>query len=208
MKKLFFGLAAILSMLSISSCSKYMQSGNGGFSDVSLNRNSDEYSIKRLKTIELDGDAVCGIPGLLGSKNNKNKNKTGMIFRFNGIEIGRTPRILPILTMIGFTGFYSNLVQQIGGKKVDNYGYNEKNKIPTGASLLIGLPFAGVSNNLLWNGIAASGLTNQMYYKLVDENPDVDVFINPKYKVDYKLHFFTQNAKVKADVTGATLKMK
>jgi len=208
MKKTTIYILLAFIAISTSSCSKYLQSGNGGFSDVSLNRNSDEYTIKRLKQIELDGNAICGIPGL-GAQNNKNKNKSGMMFRFNGIEIGRTPRIFPILTMIGFTYAYGNLAQRTFGTVKD---FNSKNfgeyKVRDGLQYLLGLPFAGVSNNLLWDGVAASGLTNQVYYQLVDENQDIDVFVNPKYKVDYHPGIFTQKAHVILNATGATLKMK
>jgi len=197
-----------------SSCSKYTQSGNGGFSDVSLNRNSDEYTIKRLKQIELDGNAICGIPGL-GAQNNKNKNKSGLMFRFNGIEIGRTPRILPIITMLGFTYGYGYLAQTAFGRKKEtiNTGFGSYTvtgdfKLRKGLQYIVGLPFAGVTNNLLWDGVAASGLTNQVYYQLVNENQDIDVFINPKYKVDYHPGIFTQKAHVILNATGATLKMK
>ena len=208
MKKSAFYLILALIVFSTSSCSKYLQSGNGGFSDVSLNRTSDEYSIKRLKQIDMDGNAICGIPGL-GAQNNKNKNKSGLMFRFNGIEIGRTPRLLPILTMLGFTYGYGALAQAAIGFQ-DNYNskhYGEY-KVRSGLQYLIGLPFAGASNNLLWSGVAASGLTNQVYYKLVDENSDIDVFVNPKYKVDYHSGIFTQKAHVILNATGATLKMK
>ncbi len=226
MKKITIYLAFAFIVISTSSCSKYLQSGNGGFSDVSLNRTSDEYSIKRLKQIELDGNAICGIPSLFGAQNNKNKNKSGMMFRFNGIEIGRTaPRILPILTMLGFTYGYTTLMQsviknnnvepgqQYGGKKnifFKNDDGRDKNygSLRTGWALALGLPFAGATNNLVWNGVAASGLTNQVYYKLVDENQDIDVFVNPKYKIDYRTGIFTQKARVILNATGATLKMK
>jgi hypothetical protein len=218
MKKSIFYFALIILSFSLTSCSRYLQSGNGGFSDVSLNRNSDEYTIKRLKEIELDGNAICGIPGL-GAQNNRNKNKSGLVFRFNGIEIGRTPRIAPILTMLGFTYAYGKLAQTTFGRKTEtiteNYGFGSYSykitgdyKLRGGIQYVLALPFAGISNNLLWNGIAASGLTNQVYYKLVNENEDVDVFVNPKYKIDYKLGLFTQKAHVKLNATGATLKMK
>jgi hypothetical protein len=224
MKKKLIYLALAFIVFSTSSCSKYLQSGNGGFSDVSLNRTSDEYSIKRLKQIDMDGNAICGIPGI-GAKNNKNKNKSGLMFRFNGIEIGRTPRIMPIITMLGFTAAYTVLAQSaIKNNNVKPYGYGSDAKknalfindyysekfgsLRTGWAVILGLPFAGATNNLLWNGVAASGLTNQVYYRLVDENPDVDVFVNPKYKVDYHPGIFTQKAHVILNATGATLKMK
>ena len=226
MKKSAFYVFLAFVVFSTSSCSKYLQSGNGGFSDVSLNRTSDEYSIKRLKQIDMDGNAICGIPGL-GAQNNKNKNKSGLMFRFNGIEIGRTPRIMPIITMLGFTAGYTILAQTIiknnnitpysplyvpGSKKNTffiNDGYTGKyGSLRKGWAFFIGLPFAGATNNLLWSGVAASGLTNQVYYKLVDENSDIDVFVNPKYKVDYHPGIFTQKAHVILNATGATLKMK
>jgi hypothetical protein len=227
MKKTTIYILLAFIAFSTSSCSKYLQSGNGGFSDVSLNRNSDEYTIKRLKQIELDGNAFCGIPGLLDAQNNKNKNKSGMMFRFNGIEIGRTPRILPIITMLGFTIGYTEIMKSVIKNKnvkaasIDNNGnitkknafFNNENiinygSLRTGWAAILGLPFAGATNNLLWNGVAASGLTNQVYYKLVDENQDIDVFVNPKYKVDYHPGIFTQKAHVILNATGATLKMK
>jgi hypothetical protein len=227
MKKITIYVILAFIVLGTSSCSRYLQSGNGGFSDVSLNRTSDEYSIKRLKEINMDGNAIFGIPGL-GAQNNKNKNKTGLMFRFNGIEIGRTPRLLPIITMLSCTYAYTNLMKVVftnnnvkpypfdyNGNRTkknaffnndyfsDNYG-----KLRTGWAMILGFPFAGATNNLIWNGVAASGLTNQVYYKLVDENPDVDVFVNPKYKVDYHPGIFTQKAHVILNATGATLKMK
>ena len=118
MKRTLYSIIAFIFLFTSTSCSRYLQSGNGGFSDVSLNRNSDEYSIKRLKQIEMDGNAICGIPGLFGAKNNKNKNKTGMMFRFNGIEIGRTPRIWPILSMVTMTYGVKSIIKIVGGEKL------------------------------------------------------------------------------------------
>ncbi len=181
---------------------------------MSLNRNSDEYTMKRLKQIEMDGNAIFGIPGI-GAQNNKNKNKTGLMFRFNGIEIGRTPRLMPIITMLGFTYGYGQLAQKVfgRGKETINTGFSNYTvegdyRLRKGLQYIVAIPFAGASNNLLWDGVAASGLTNQVYYKLVDENPDVDVFINPKYKVDYRPGIFTQKAHVILNASGATIKMK
>lgn len=198
---LFFILTALL----FTSCSQFIRSGNGGYSDVSLNRNSDEYTIKKLNPVELKGSSVFGIPGW--GTNNRNKNKSGLIFRFNGVELGKIPRALPLLTLLGATYGYGKLIQKVVGYKEDSR-FNDEYKLKFGYAALAGIPFAGMTNNFLWNGAALSGLTNQMYYKLVDENPDVDVFVNPKYKVDYKLGLFSQKATVNAQVMGATLKLK
>ena len=202
-------LFLLLLILVFSSCSRFIRSGNGGFSDVSLSRNSDEYTIKKLAPIQLEGSSVFGIPGW--GTNNRNKNKSGLIFRFNGVELGKIPRLLPLLTLLGATYAYGTLIQQTVGYKTErigNYSYQGDYKLKLGYAALMGIPLAGMTNNFIWNGAALSGLTNQMYYKLVEENPDVDVFINPKYKVDYKLGVFSQKATVNANVMGATLKLK
>lgn len=199
MKKTVILLPLILVLFS---CSKNLYVGNGGYSDVSLSRNSDEYTIKRIPQLTMEGSSIFGIPGF--GVNNKNKSKYGMVVRFNGLELGKTPRVLPVLTLIGFAAASTYAVQAIGGSDNRTGEY----KLKTGVSALIGLPIAGATNNILWNGAALSGLSNQINYRLVSENQDIDVFLNPKYYVDYKLGLFTQKATVTANVMGATLKVK
>lgn len=196
-----------LAIALLTSCNQYIKSGIAGSTDVSLTRNSDEYTIKRLKPIELEGSSLFGIPGF--GTNNKNKNKTGMVFKLNGFTIGSVPRILPILSFLSTSVASGLLVQSIGGT-VNDYQSNRngQSKINFPIAMLIGVPVGGMINNLVWSGSATSGLTNQMYYRLVDENPDVDIFTNPKYKIDYKLGVFNQKATIRADVMGATLKLK
>jgi hypothetical protein len=205
--KLFQIPLLCLAITFLTSCNQYIKSGIAGSTDVTLTRNSDEYTIKRLKPIELEGSSLFGIPGF--GTNNRNKNKTGMVFKLNGFTIGSVPRILPILSFISTSVASGILVQSIGGT-VDNYQSNRfgQYKINFPIAMLIGVPVGGMINNLVWSGSATSGLTNQMYYRLVDENPDVDIFTNPKYKIDYKLGVFNQKATIRADVMGATLKLK
>jgi hypothetical protein len=205
--KLFQIPLLCLAIALLTSCNQYIKSGIAGSTDVTLTRNSDEYTIKRLKPIELEGSSLFGIPGF--GTNNRNKNKTGMVFKLNGFTIGSVPRILPILSFISTSVASGILVQSIGGT-VDNYQSNRfgQYKINFPIAMLIGVPVGGMINNLVWSGSATSGLTNQMYYRLVDENPDVDIFTNPKYKIDYKLGVFNQKATIRADVMGATLKLK
>lgn len=194
-------------ILFLISCSKNLYVGNGGYSDVSLSRNSDEYTIKRIPQITMEGNSIFGIPGF--GVNNKNKSKYGMVVRFNGLELGKTPRVMPVLTLIGFAAASTLAVQKLGGTdnnpRSSSYG---DYKLKTGVSALIGLPIAGAANNILWNGAALSGLSNQINHQLVSENQDIDVFFNPKYFVDYKLGLFNQKATVTANVMGATLKIK
>ena len=207
MRKFLF-LPSLFVIVIMTSCNQYLKTGIAGSTDVVLTKSSDEYTIKKLKPIELEGSSLFGIPGF--GSNNKNKNKTGMVFKLNGVTIGSTPRILPILTLLGASFASGRLIQEVVGKKLDFNGFyiTEKYKLSTPIATLAGLPVGAIMNNLIWSGSATSGLTNQVYYQLVDENPDVDIFTNPKYKIDYQLGLFSQKAKVRADVMGATLKLK
>ena len=84
MKKIF-GIFVLAAITLLTSCSRQMYTGNGALSDVSLQRNSSEYEIKRLNEIEVSGKSFWGIPS---NSYNANKNKKGMVVRFNGLELG------------------------------------------------------------------------------------------------------------------------
>lgn len=193
-----FGIFVLAAITLLTSCSRQMYTGNGALSDVSLQRNSSEYEIKRLNEIEVSGKSFWGIPS---NSYNANKNKKGMVVRFNGLELGRTPKILPILTMVGYSFGVGGILQETFGFK-DNGDY----KLGTVPSLLLALPIAGAINNFSWSGSAFSGATNELNYRLVTDNPNVDVFLNPKYTIEYKMGFWRQSTNVKAKVMGATIK--
>ena len=207
-----FGVFALAAITLFASCSNQLYTGNGALSDVSLQRNSSEYEIKRLNEIEVSGKSFWGIPS---NSYNANKNKKGMIVRFNGLELGRTAKIFPILTMVGYTFGVSTALQSAFGNKdvTETYGKTTYNcagcgdpKLGTVPSLLLALPIAGAINNFSWSGSAFSGATNELNYRLVTDNPNVDVFLNPKYTIEYKMGFWKQSTNVKAKVMGATIK--
>ena len=118
-----------------------------------------------------------------------NKNKRGLIVRFNGLELGRTPQIFPILTMAAYTYGAQQIIRGFISKDASNI--KVKDVIP---SVLLALPISGAMNNLTWKGSAFSGATNELNYRLVTENPNVDVFLNPKYIIDYHIGFWKQTA--------------
>ncbi len=203
------GICVLAAVTLLTSCSRQMYTGNGALSDVSLQRNSSEYEIKRLNEIEVSGKSFWGIPS---NSYNANKNKKGMIVRFNGLELGRTPKILPILTMVGYTVGVGGILQSAFGNKDIKYNSNYTcdgcgdPKLGMVPSMLLALPISGALNNITWSGSAFSGATNELNYRLVTDNPNVDVFLNPKYTIDYKMGFWGQSANVKAKVMGATIK--
>ncbi|MHA8107590.1 hypothetical protein [Aquirufa sp. 5-AUSEE-100C1] len=202
-----FGGAIIASLFIFSSflfsgCSHQIKTGMGGFADISLNRNSSEYDIKRLPEISGSGNAIMGIPY---TSSNAAKNKTGFVFRFNGVELGRVPRIFPILTLLGSTLLLGDEIQKYVGLKDKPKSYDDY-KLSYGVSCLIALPVTGFVNNLTWNNIAYKNLMHEMNYQLVDQNPDIDVFASPKYLVNNKWGVWTQNADAKVNVLGARIR--
>jgi hypothetical protein len=197
--KIFKVIPIICFAILFSSCSSYQSIRNGAYSDISLNRNSNEYELKRLAPVEAEGDAFFGIPI-------KTKKKQGVIVRFNGVQLGRSQQIFPILTMILYSTVVGSVINEIGGSKYDSDTYEEKNNIGLLPSIAIAIPIAGIINNLTWSDSALQNASWNMNSTLLEENPDVDLFINPKYEIENNLKIFTQKAKLKATVMGAIIK--
>jgi hypothetical protein len=193
MKKLKIILLALL-VISISSCSSLSTVSNGAYSDISLNRNSNEYELKRLNEIEAEGSAFIGIP-------TKTEKRKGVVVRFNGVNIGRSSQVAPILTMIMYSVGTGFAINEIVGVKS-----NGDDKLGLALSSVIAFPVAGMLNNLTCGRASLKNASWEVNRRLVEENPDVDVFLNPKYEIEYTQGLFTQKAKVKAKVMGAIIK--
>jgi hypothetical protein len=207
MKKIISTLLTATLLTTLIGCQSQYGISNGAYSDISLNRDSKEYSIKRLKEVNVESKALFGIP--IDKSVNK---KQGLIVRFNGVNLTASKRFWPIVSMVGVSLATGMVIQGIAGtKEIDynntNYYYNDtsENKISLGVATLIGIPIAGAINNQLWSSSlsrAAWELNNQ----LIEKNPEVDVFLNPKYDIDLKRGFWTQKTVIKAKVMGATIK--
>ncbi len=192
MKKLYFVSIALI-VIATSSCSSLSSISNGAYSDISLNKNSNEYKLKRLNEINSEGKAFFGIPI-------KAKKRKGVIVRFNGIELGKSNQFLPILSMLSYTYATSVLLREIF---VKDYNISTEQYILT---TIAGIPVAGALNNITWSRAALRNASWNVNSILVEDNPGIDVFLNPKYEVEYSQGIFTQKAKVKAKVMGATIK--
>lgn len=211
MKKVISTFLTVTLLTTLIGCQSQYGISNGAYSDISLNRDSKEYSIKRLKEVNVESKALFGIP--IDKSVNK---KQGLIVRFNGINLTASKRFWPIVSMVGVSLATGMVIQGIAGTKTETetygsgsfretYTYEGGNKLSLGVATLIGIPIAGAINNQMWSSSlsrAAWELNNQ----LIEKNPDVDVFLNPKYDIDLKHGFWTQTAVIKAKVMGATIK--
>lgn len=112
MRKLNPLISVITALIILHSCTTNKIVSNGAFSDISLTRNSDQYEIKRLPEITTEGKSFWGIP-----IDNKVGNKSGIVVRFNGVDIYGTKRIFPILTMIVTSAVLGTGIREIVGKK-------------------------------------------------------------------------------------------
>jgi hypothetical protein len=214
-KNLHFALSVTLLIISLffSSCSNQVISGSGGYSDVALNRNSSEYDIKRLKEVEVIGNSFWGIPYM---KNKESKNKSGFIFRFNGVSMFRTPAILPVLTLLSTTIFVGQALEPMFGYKkttIPTYGnqtitIEDRNSpnVHWAIASVLALPITGAINNQVYSNIAVSNAMHEMNYQLVKQNPDIDVFSNPKYNIYNQTGFWKTEANVKANVLGSRIR--
>lgn len=195
-------------IVGLSSCTNQLKISTGAKDYEPLIFNN-EYHVQDLEPIEVEGSAFWGVPSF--TKNNKNKRNTGFLFTFNGVEMGRTKRILPMLTLLGMSFYGGQLISDLSGKQVKTaYGrkftYNNDPKIKIWQASLLTLPIAGTVNNLIWKNAAFSGASQTLNFRLVDENPRIDVFFYPKYDISKTQYLWRQKALVKARVSGAILK--
>ena len=182
-----------------------------------------EYDIEKLGEIKSTGKAFWGIP--ISQK--KYKRKSGSIgVYFNGVSLTKTPKILPVLTLLTLDFFFTTLVMQpiFGTKKetiTEDYGngysysyeLEGENRLGLVPGLLLSLPFAGTINNFIWSGATAEA-SSTIERQLIDENPNIDLFFFPKYQVkkynvfnDGVKYLWWQEVDVDAKVKGATIKL-
>jgi len=193
-----------------SSCSSRLLVSSGAKSNEPLIFNG-EYKFDTLEPITVEGKAIFGIP--TSSHLGQYKNKNGFLFTFNGVEVGRTPKVLPILTMVTVSYVSARLVQAIGGEKavyqnipgMGSFVTGYENRIKFVPALILGLPLAGATNNYLWQSSAFSGASSCFRYRIIEENPDIDLFIYPKYQVEYKSGIWTQSSSLTGRAIGASL---
>ena len=196
----------ILSM-SLQSCKTNQIVSNGAYSDISLTRTADQYDIERLNEINTEGESFWGIPI------DKNVgNDFGTVVRFNGVELGGTKRFLPILTMIATNFVVSQglreLVGQKGGGFDANFNYTEPEyRLSSVVAFILATPISGAINNAMWPLASTSRAFQKFNRKLVEDNKGIDVFLNPKYKINTRNGFWTSKTTISGKVMGATIKL-
>jgi hypothetical protein len=183
----------LVSLFLFTSCSTQRSIGNGAYSDISLERSSDQYKLKRLKEVNTSSKAIFGIP--LGKKS----DKQGVVVRFNGINLSAQQKFLPTLSMVALT--------VVTGLQINGIldGVIEEEALSYAASGIVAIPIAGAINNQIWSSSAYSRASWNANSELLEKNPEIDVFLNPKYQIKTKNGLWTQRVELKANVMGAEI---
>jgi hypothetical protein len=202
MMKVKLTLILVASLL-LSSCSRTYLVSNGASDNRPL-LFENEYNLSEVKEIEVKGRAFFGVPSF--SKNNRNNHTSGMLFYFNGIQLGKTPRILPLASLISMSLLSGSILNAIFP---GDYKYNSRKKeyeykggVGVIPGAILSLPITGMINNLAWSNSAYSGASRTLKYNLIKENPDIDLFFYPKYDIQRK-HVYSGS-----DITGGEPKLE
>jgi hypothetical protein len=121
MMKVKLTLILVASLL-LSSCSRTYLVSNGASDNRPL-LFENEYNLSEVKEIEVKGRAFFGVPSF--SKNNRNNHTSGMLFYFNGIQLGKTPRILPLASLVSMSLLSGSILNAIFP---GDYKYNSRKK--------------------------------------------------------------------------------
>lgn len=222
MKRIILFVSLVVTVI-LSSCSRSLLVSSGARDSRPL-LFQNEYNLSELKELDVDGRAIFGIPSF--TKNNRNKHTSGLLFYFNGLEIVKTRRIYPIATLFALTAIAGRLAYNYSVQYayLDFIQAAENNAGFIVRSTFLALPITSMVNNLIWRDSAFSGAARTLQYRLLKENPDIDLFYYPKYEITKSSVFsgsditggapkiqlkylWTQDAKIKLKCKGAKIKL-
>ena len=97
------------------------------------------------------------------------------------------------------------LRELIGQKDVfeDGYYIESKYKMNGVLAFILATPISGAINNAMWPLARHLEHSKNSNRKLVEENEDIDVFLNPKYKINTKNGFWTSKTTISGKVMGS-----
>lgn len=185
----------LIAVLGLVSCSTQRSIGNGAYSDISLNRDSNEYTLKRLDEVSAESRAIFGIP-----IDGKVAKKEGIVVRFNGINLSAQNKFIPTLSMVALTFVTGSALHGVIGDEI------EEEALSYTISGVAAIPIAGAINNQIWSDAALSRASWNANSQLLQENPEIDVFLNPKYEIKTNNGLWSQRASLEAKVIGARIK--
>ena len=190
MKKTYIIPSLLLIIIFFSSCSKTLliHQGEHGYSGEL----GDNYEISKLEPISTSGKSFFGFGSGTTSRD-------GIATNFIGSDVNyKQSNFLRALTFL----VYSAIVPTIISETTKEYG---KDYSPEVHDIIGGLAFGGILNNLTWNKTSVNEAIRKGTLKLIDDNPSVDLFVYPKYKITTTPGLFNSKASFTIDSKGASL---
>jgi len=206
MKNQILLVSAVL--ITLSGCRSTLNTGNGGYTDLSLTVNPSDYELVRLDEIKSNTKQIAGIP--------LDKNvglDYGHVDRFYSFSSASTKnqgsaayRLQPILTLAVLELPILYLSGQLWKVRSYDFDNNRETHPYRGLAFMtfvIGSGISAAHNNALWD--PSKRAIQRLNREIVDKNPDVDVFLNPKYKIERNQGIFQSEATVRLNVMGAKI---
>ena len=184
----------ILITILFSSCSKTLliNQGQHGYSGEL----GDNYEITKLKTVSATGKSFFGFGG--GEISNDGIVTNFFVSDFNY----KQSNFLRVLTFLVYSAIVPTIIYD-NRKYSGNYASQNVNV--EFFDIIGGLASGGILNHLTWNKTAINVAIRKGTMRLIDDNPSVDLFVYPKYKITTTNGLFNSKASFTIDSKGASL---
>lgn len=210
MKNQILLLAAVL--ITLSGCRSTLSTGNGGYTDLSLTVNPSDYELVRLDEIKSSTKQIAGIP--LDKNVGLDYGHVDRFFSFSSAGSKNSGsaayRVQPILTLALIeipTLFISGALWGVRSYTINPNNGNLVVRRPLGGlaffTFVVGSGISAAYNNVIWD--PSKRAIQRLNREIVDQNPDVDVFLNPKYTIERNQGIFQSEAKVRLNAMGAKI---
>ena len=177
----------LLIIIFFSSCSKTLliHQGEHGYAGEL----GDNYEITQLDQVSSESKTWFGFgTGKI--------NRDGLVTNFFGSNVNhKQSSFLKMLTYLVYSSIVPTIVSQ-----------NNEEYVIEASHIIGGLAFGGILNNLTWINTPVNEAVRQGTQKLIDNNPTVDLFVYPKYKITTKPGLFSSKASFTINSKGASLK--
>ena len=188
----------LLITILFSSCSKTLliNQGEHGYSGEL----GDNYEITKLETVSTTGKSFFGF----GSGK---ISKDGIVTNFFASDVNyKQSNFLRVLTFLVYSAIVPAIIYET---KKDRY-YSAYGPVREPSievhDIIGGLAFGGIANNLTWNKTAINKAIRKGSQQLIEDNPSVDLFVYPKYKITTTNGLFNSKASFTLNSKGASLK--
>lgn len=207
--KVTTSLLLFISVIGLSSCKSSLITSSGGYSDLSLTVNPSDYELKRLPELKSSTKQIVGIPldknvGLDHGYVNRYFSFSSAGTKDQNVAFYRAqPIITLVLTELPVL-FLSRQLWRAQGFNTQTWETTHPYRGLAFMTFVLGSGVAAAYNNAVWD--PSKRAIQRLNREVIEKNPEVDVFLNPKYSVKRTHGIFQSEATVTLNTLGATIK--